>query len=133
MQPIEVFYIAIVNWLVVTILVESTLFDPWRQFVLRLGAHITLADGTKLPPSGKIPEGVTQQQIEQAHVTKAAWSIKLAQLVTCHMCLGVWVGFAEALYFGGPFHGWAAIVANGLLFKAGGHLVLELRSRVAKP
>lgn len=51
---------------------------------------------------------------------------KLSYLVTCHLCAGTWVGFALAAVAGGPFGGWAAIVLNGLLYKAIGHLVLEV-------
>jgi hypothetical protein len=132
-NALTVFYIALINWLATTIFVESSLFQPFRDWVLRLGAHIVLANGIKLPPSGVIPEGVSPDQIQGAAIKKTWWSIKLAQLVNCQMCTGVWVGFAEALYFGGPLHGWATVVANALLFKAGGHLIFELRSRVAKP
>jgi hypothetical protein len=47
----------------------------------------------------------------------------LSYLTACFLCAGVWVGFAEAAVFGGPFRGWAAIIINGLVYKAIGHAV----------
>ena len=133
MNSIElVVFASLINWLVTTFFVESSLFQPVRDYVLRTGVHIVV-NGRKLPPSGKIPDDMTRADVEAGQLVRSWWAMKLAQLVTCIMCLGVWVGFAEALYFGGPLHGWAAIIANGLLYKAGGHLIYELRSRVAKP
>lgn len=54
---------------------------------------------------------------------------KLAYLVSCPLCLGVWVGFAQAWYFGGPFSAKLAVVTiayNGLVFKAFGHVFYQL-------
>ena len=135
MNAIElVVFASLINWIATTILVESSLFAPVRDRVLRMGVHIVVK-GRKLPPSGKIPDDLTRADVEAGEMHRAWWAMKLAQLVTCIMCLGVWVGFAEAIYFRayGPFYGVFAIIANGLLFKAGGHCVYELRSRVAKP
>lgn len=47
----------------------------------------------------------------------------LAYLVSCCLCAGTWVGFAEAIVFGGYFHGWYAIIANGLAYKGIGHII----------
>lgn len=49
--------------------------------------------------------------------------------VGCHLCAGVWVGFAEAVVYMAcgaafPFTTWALVLANGLAFKAVGHLIL---------
>lgn len=49
--------------------------------------------------------------------------------VGCHLCAGVWVGFIEAVVymaFGAafPFTSWWLVLANGLAFKAVGHLTL---------
>jgi hypothetical protein len=133
MNGIElVVFASFINWIATTIFVESSLFAPIRDRILRMGVSL-LVNGRKLPSTGKIPDDMTRADVEAGKLVRAKWAEKLAMLVTCIMCLGVWVGFAEALYFGGPFGGWAAIVANGLLYKAGGHFIYELRSRVAKP
>lgn len=125
-----VIYAGLINWLVTTIFVESTLFAPYRDYFVQRGLRVWIGD-EKLPRN-VVPQGYTPEQLETARVEPDRYWGKLAQFVTCHMCTGVWVGLAEALYFGGPLHGWAAVVANALLYKAVGHLVLELRSRVAK-
>jgi hypothetical protein len=49
--------------------------------------------------------------------------------IGCHLCAGVWVGFIEAVVymaFGAafPFTSWWLVLANGLAFKAVGHLTL---------
>lgn len=48
------------------------------------------------------------------------------ELLTCHLCTGVWVGFALAIVAGGPFPEWWGVIVNGLLYKAVGHLILQL-------
>ena len=135
MNPVLLIICAsLINWISTTILVESSLFQPYRDWVLRLGTHVVLADGRRLPPSGALPEGVSHHDIESARVDKKPWSIKYAQLVTCIMCTGVWVVLIEALVLGTPWHHvWYAVPAAGLLYKAGGHFIYEARSRVAKP
>ena len=131
---IELFVFAsLINWLVTTIFVESSLFAPMRDKVLRMGVVLKLKDGRLVSPTGQLNENLTREDIEAGQIIRKWYAEKAAMLVTCIMCLGVWVGFAEALYFGGPLGGWAAIVANGLLYKAGGHFIYELRSRIAKP
>lgn len=52
---------------------------------------------------------------------------KMAYLCRCQLCMGTWVGFAEALIISHqPFHGWYAIIASGLVFKAFGHAFLVI-------
>jgi hypothetical protein len=79
------------------------------------------------------PEDTTEEEYEAAQppVLRGSWA-KLAQLVTCQMCMRTWVGFAEALIMGSPYSGlWYAPIAGGLLYAGLGHLILEARSRVA--
>lgn len=131
---------ALINWIVTTIFVESHLFTTPRNWVVdhtwhalfrgkwvRIGRHGWRRAGYVFP------EDTTQEEYDTAAAnqqSRGPW-LKLAQLITCQLCTRVWVGFAEALYFGGPDHHWAAPVANGLLYAAAGHLIFELRSRVA--
>lgn len=130
MTPIFVLYAALINWFATFVLVESTLFAPWRDFCVKKGQRILL-DGVvyRLPftfPSGTDPANPPTYEI----IFKGPW-FKVGQLVTCHTCTGVWVGFIEAIVLGGPFSlrwGILTVIANGLLFKAGGHLILELRA-----
>lgn len=127
-------FATLINWISTTILVESSLFAGLRDRVLRLGVVLVLPDGRRLPPTGKVSEELTKADIESGRVDRTWWALKLAQLVTCIMCVGVWVGLAEALVLGTPWHHvWYAVPAAALLYKAGGHFVYELRSRVAKP
>lgn len=90
--------LGLVNWMATTILVESKLFRPLRQFV----------NNRRFGPR------------------KVLWD-KLSYLVGCHLCTGTWVGLAQAAVFGSPWSGWYGWIAGGLLYKAVGHLVLELR------
>ena len=118
----------IINWLVTTIFVESTLFAPWRNWVTQKSMRVCFDNGYCGPLGVEISSSDVPIEIAQsAHIEHGGPWLKLAQLVTCHMCLGTWVAFAEAIYFGGPLGGRFAIVANALLYKGVGHLVLELR------
>lgn len=51
---------------------------------------------------------------------------KLRYLFHCPLCAGTWVGFLEAALIPGPFTGPIALFLNGLLYKAAGHLILEV-------
>lgn len=134
MNPWMVFYAALVNWFVTFVFVESHLFAPLRNWIVHESLQIRYGD--KWHHIGnrhwfEFPLGTTQEEADAVkHVMRGPWA-KAGQLVTCHACTRVWIGFAEALYFGGPDHHWAAVVANGLLFAAGGHLIFEMRSRIA--
>lgn len=127
-------YAGLINWLVTTIFVEAKLFAPWREWVVREASVIRARDeihhvGNK--HAYLWPEDTTEEEANAATVFLHGPWAKAAQLITCHLCTRVWVGFAQALYLGGPLGGWAATVANGLLYAAIGHLIFELRSRVA--
>lgn len=132
-----VLYVCLINWLVTTILVESHLFAPVREWVVGESWH-TFVGGAWHKIGNKhwftFPEDATEADVDKAKATntmRGPW-FKLAQLVSCQLCVRVWVGFAEAFVFGGPFAGrWYQFLADGLLYAAGGHLILELRSRIA--
>ena len=131
MPALTVFYIVLVNWLVATILVDSHLFAPLRNHLVKKAEYVQTSWGVfKLPYL--FPEGTTKEEYDASRVIYHGRWLKPAQLATCYLCIRVWIGFAQAAYFGGPFGGWAHIVANGLLYAAGGHLILELRSHIAK-
>lgn len=125
-----VVYAGLINWIVTTIFVESHLFARPRDWVVRKGLVVVTQTGRHRMPY-IWPEDTTAEEADAGRIVPYGWRGKFSQLVTCHLCVRVWVGFALALYLGGPLGGWAAPVANGLLYAAAGHLVLELRSRVA--
>lgn len=127
-----VIFAGLINWRVTSILVEATLFDRPRNWIIARAQHANIPNVGIVKMPYTFPEGTTPEEAAAATVVFAGKWLKPAQLVTCFSCLGVWVALAEALVFGGPFAGWYAIVANTLLYTAIGHLVLELRSRVAK-
>lgn len=123
----------LINWLVTTIVVESTLFLALRQWFIVRTWYVTCR-GERHRCGGKRafiwPEDATEEEASAAPYHWGPW-LKPAQLMTCQLCTRVWIGFAEAAYFGGPDHGTFRLVANGLLYAAGGHLILEARSRLA--
>lgn len=95
----------LVNWLTTTIIVESELFRPLRDFVCR--QRITRSRG-RLNDRG-------------------AWRW-LDYLLRCHLCVGVWAALIEAAWLGSAVgRGFAGVVFTALLIKAVGHLVLEAR------
>lgn len=94
-----------VNWIATTILVEGKIFEPLRDWV----------------------GGTTRRPLRAPEHRRP----KLAYLVGCHLCTGTWVGLVTALFVAGPFtlavgFAPAAIVLNGLLYKAGGHAILHV-------
>lgn len=135
MTPWLVLYAAIVNYIVSMIFVESHLFRPVRLWIIHESLQIQFPAGVWHHIGNKhsfvFPPGTTQEEYDAIPtVPRGPW-LKLGQLVTCQLCTRTWVGFAEAAYFSGPNHGWAAPIANGLLYAGAGHLIFELRSRVA--
>lgn len=121
----------VIDWIVTTIFVSGKIFDRPRDWCINQGLRgwHNLHGWQRLPWA--MPDGTTEDEAAQWTIRPYKGWGKLAQLVTCPLCTCVWVGFAEAAYFGGPDHHWAAIVANGLLYAGGAHLILEARSKVA--
>jgi hypothetical protein len=92
--------LGLVNWIATTIVVESEFFRPLRDGIAQIG--------------------------ERRPRHRAAWE-KASYLVGCHLCTGTWIGLVQALVFGSPWAGVPGLVAGGLVYKALGHLTLELR------
>lgn len=98
-----VFALGLVNWVVTVIITQNKVCEDVRDAVECFGKWLE-------PKSKRIGS-------------------KVRYFASCPMCVGVWLGFAEAAAFGGPLHphpAWAAWIANGLLYKAVGHLVLQM-------
>lgn len=139
MSPWLVLYASVTNWFVTFIFIDGLLFAGPRNWVVDHTWHIYFR-GERVPTGRRkggvgfvFPEDTTEEEAQAAAETKhphGKW-LKPSQLATCSACLRVWLGFIEAAYFGGPDHHWAHIVANGLLYAGGGHLILEARSKVA--
>lgn len=113
----NVLALGLVNWIATTIAVESELTRPLREFI---GARRTRLRFVINSPAGPIP---TTNPIEEC---RPFWN-KMAYLCGCHLCTGTWIGLVESAVFGSPFKGAPGVVGGGLLYKAIGHLVLELR------
>lgn len=99
--------LGLINWLITTIVVESELTRPLRDWVDRT-------------PTRRVKRWVPQRTTLRA---------KAAYLIGCHLCTGTWIGLAQALTvphlgpFGTGITGW---VLAGLLYKAIGHATLVL-------
>lgn len=133
---------ALINWFATDMLVTGEIFSPLRNAVIRFSSGPLIVTvkrpGIDTPIVGTVDE--VNKLLASAEPTEAQhWAItteqnlrkgfrgKLGYFVQCQMCTGTWVGFAEAAFFGATFGlgGFLGTVAAGLLFKAGGHLVLE--------
>jgi len=101
-----VLFLGAVNWVTTEIVVTSVIFKDLRDAADKLGTRIK----KRYPRIGE----------------------KVCYFLKCALCVGVWIGFIEAAAFGGPLHphgewaAWATFLANGLLYKAPGHLLLQL-------
>lgn len=96
-----------VNWIATEIIASSVIFKDVREAVDKVGERIV----GRFPRIGE----------------------KVCYFLKCALCVGVWIGFAEAAVFGGPLHpegmwAWSAFIANGLLYKAPGHLLLQINA-----
>lgn len=101
-----VLFLGGVNWIATEIVVTSVIFEDAREVVDKFGKWVR----KRFPRTGR----------------------KVCYFLKCALCVGVWIGFIEAAAFGGPLHPhgtwavWAAFIANGLLYKAPGHLLLQI-------
>lgn len=103
MNLTTVLYLGLINWIATIIIVESVLFEDVRGWIQRRG-----------------------KLLEE---TRPAVGRKVSYVITCALCTGTWIGFVEALCFGGPLSfGILSFIANGLLFKALGHLFLQVNA-----
>lgn len=103
----NVLYAGLIVWLVTLILVESFAFAGLREYV-------------EVLQDRAIDRAYDDPSDRNLLLLRAAE--KLTYLVNCHLCTGVWVGLVVALIIPGPL----PMVLNALLYKAVGHLVLEV-------
>lgn len=106
--------LGIVNWIATTIIVESELTAPLRAWIVNR--------------RDQADERYVAGAMEGQPWAYLAWR-KVAYLVGCHLCVGVWVALAEVSVglFGVSIDGLAPLVGYTLLVKGIGHLILELR------
>lgn len=98
-------YAGLVVWLVTLVLVEGFVFEWYREGIRKFYQQAYI----------KGRSGFTLSALQ-----------KWAYLSTCHLCTGVWVGWAVAAIVGGPWH-W---LLSGLLYKAIGHVILEVTATI---
>lgn len=110
-----------VCWLATLILVEGVIFQGCREWL-------------------KVKcDRIRERCLDRDNEVRGTWMArnahaaagKIGYLVTCHLCAGTWVGIALTPFAHGPFHstifGVTALL-NGLLYKAMGHLFLEIQA-----
>jgi|GEM_PF-3713904 len=102
-----VFFLGAVNWIVTLMLVSALIFEDLRELFDKLG-----------------------KRVEKRHPRVGR---KISDFFKCALCVGVWIGFIQAGLFGGPLRleggwAWATFIANGLLYKAVGHLLLQVNA-----
>jgi Protein of unknown function (DUF1360) len=96
-------FLGLANWLATTVLVEAEVTRDYRDWINK-----------------------KYEQANEFPTSRSAWAwYKLKYLVGCHLCTGVWVGFAMALFIppivSVPFVGY---VLTALTIKAIGHATL---------
>lgn len=133
-------YGGLITWLVTTVLIDGFIFEGAREWV-RHRAHaaghravnakvavLRHKDDPNVPVTEESRQWVAREldaRLSRQRRTRhraEAW-YKLAYMTGCHLCLGLWVGWAIALVVSGPL---PHFLLNGLLYKAVGHLVLEV-------
>lgn len=124
-----------VCWITTTIICESELFRPLRNYVKA---------NRPLKYKGPEPTSLDEAKrlaVQEYRIEQAPWSIIRREsglfkwldfLLCCPLCVGVWVGIAEAIYVQ-VRPGVAGFIFSALLYKAVGHLILELRPQAWKP
>lgn len=97
------------NWIATTIIVESELTRPLREWV----------------------DQRTETAWFEEHETAGVWA-KVRYLIGCHLCTGTWVALAEACFVTiGVSSGLAGIVLSALVFKGIGHTILNINARLS--
>ena len=109
----ETIALGFVCWLVTTVIVESEMVRPIREWI-----------NNKYTEAYDYPEYPATVREDG---WKAVFWYKLKYLVGCHLCTGIWVGLILAALT--PWvtpiaAGAMGVVLNGLLYKAIGHTVL---------
>jgi hypothetical protein len=144
-NPLEqVAVFGLVCWLATMIVVESELtapvrrrIDRWARRTRRAAVVDRLADvaivGGPVGVFGGIPVVGRTRLLQLAFdlavdAEPRTWRDRVAYLVHCHLCAGVWIGLLLGLVAGGPvdvrFVGW---ILSGLAYKGAGHLLLAVQ------
>ncbi len=120
-----VLFAGLIVWIITTILVESELTRPFREWIG------TLYDEAATALAVVKAHPVTfRPKVRRRLRFYVSFLGKMRYLVGCHLCTGVWIGLLVALVLPGvrPFGtGFGDIVLAGLLFKAVAHIVLVLQ------
>lgn len=124
--------LGLVNWLTTTIIVESELTRPLREWFKRKGTW----QQTDEEWDAQYAAHLRGEEPPKPQLRLRAWR-KAAYLVACHLCTGTWIGLVLAALglvhpFGPGVLGWTL---TGLLIKAIGHLTLVVHKageRLAK-
>jgi hypothetical protein len=107
----------LVCWLATLVLVDGFVFATPRRAVKDGGERLE-AFGGRLVDAGR--------RVRCGRVCREVGG-KIAYLPYCQLCTGVWVGLALAVAVPGPLAGQPfGVLLDGLLYKAVGHIVLEL-------
>lgn len=124
--------LGLVNWIATTILVESELTRPLRDWVSGREREARKRDGHPAVPGFQLVTEEFVRRVFGLDGPRLSWRArawgKARYLVSCHLCTGTWVGLALAVAVPAvrPFGtGVVGAILAGLLFKATGHLVLE--------
>lgn len=113
--------LGLANWIATTIVVESELTRPAREWLDRRGTR-------------------TRPIYNEALGGRTMWSVterrpvvdKLRYLIGCHLCAGTWIALVEACFVTiGLSSGLAGIVLSALCYKAVGHTALNINARLA--
>lgn len=122
----------LINWIATTILVESELTRPFREWLDRKRQQVIeperevsriTADNVVINRGWRCNGGPCRDP-KNRYGFRAFWN-KMAYVFGCHLCTGTWVGLVEAVILGPVIgSGVVGIILTGLLFKAVGHLIL---------
>lgn len=115
-----IIFLGCATWLATTILAESELFKPTRGLLDRQADHWEEHELWEYNEFG----AASRMTKFQASLWK-----KLSYLHGCHLCCGTWVGLVIAIATPQlrPFgYGIVGVILSGLVYKAIGHIVLEV-------
>lgn len=122
--------LGLVCWIATTIVVESELFRPLREWLARREDAALWGDYAALwgdyAPEERASSFVRGVEVPACHPVREVLWRKARYLLACHLCAGTWIALGlVALHpvavFGPGFLGWAL---GGLLVKAIAHLAL---------
>lgn len=114
------------NWIATTILVESEITRPIREWVQQHRVRYTERPPTEAEKLRMMAYGDHAPEIVEVQTHHRVWW-KVSYLLGCHLCSGTWIAAAEALVLGNLIGtGFFGFVLTTLLIKAIGHFTLEL-------